>query len=156
MIQHEDSPQKYKRTLEVLLEAKREMGAVCSEMTDVIEEHDAKGEKLKEEAAAAAAVQRLAAEDGQSKGKGKQRERERNGGDMEDVMEDGLPKTQAGEEHRHKKSALQSRLREAHIVLHQIHFLLGDVYHALGESYNSKEDEAYNAANELRKQLLKS
>lgn len=159
MIQHEDNPHKYKQSLETLLVAKRELVAVCSEISDVIEKHDVKGEKLKEEAAAAAAAaaaQRVAAEDGKSKGKGKQVGRERDEDDMEDAMEDGLPKTPAGVEHRHKKNGLLGRFREAHIALHQVHFLLGDVYHALGESYSSQEDEAYSGAEDLRKQLLKS
>jgi E3 ubiquitin-protein ligase SHPRH len=65
----------------------------------------------------------------------------------------GLPKTPAGDEHRTKRSAIKQRLRECRLLLHKVNFLQGDVFHVLGKS--EEEDAAYQAADELRHQLLK-
>ncbi|THH04137.1 hypothetical protein EW145_g5749 [Phellinidium pouzarii] len=156
LIQHDDERlQKDEVALQMLLGAKSDMDTLCMEICDVITEHNAKGEILKEEAAAAA--QRQANEHirsvGASMAKDKHRQRDNI---SEDSADDELPKTPAGDEHRNKKYALQARLRECHVVLHQLQFLLGDIYHVLGETYSSKEDDAYAAAEELRKRLLKS
>ena len=122
------------------------MDAICAEINDVIAQHDAKGEILKKEAQLVAGKQ------------GFEETKDRDGSPVpsEDTAEDELPKTPAGLEHRHKRNALMSRLREAHIVLHRIHFRLGDVYHSLGEFYSTKEIEAYTTAEDLRRRLLKS
>lgn len=159
LTQHDDErQQKDEVVLGMLLDAKSDMDALCAEICDVIADHNAKGEILKEEAAAAA--QRLASENAEnagssSKAKDKHVQRDYSEPVSEGTADDGLPKTPAGDEHRNKKRALQSRLRECHVVLHQLHFLLGDIYHVLGEKYSTKEDEAYAAAEELRKRLLK-
>ena len=46
-------------------------------------------------------------------------------------------------------------MREARISLHKIKFLQGDVYHVLGKSYEVSENEAYAAAEDLRRLLLR-
>lgn len=132
------------------------MENIISEINKVIAEHNEKGEKLKQEAAALRASKGQADnEPGSSKGKGKEKQREDSVA-LSDDSDDGLPKTPAGEEHRHKKQALTARLRENNIVMHRIHFLLGDVYHVLGESYEKQENESYAAAEDIRKKLLQS
>jgi E3 ubiquitin-protein ligase SHPRH len=101
------------------------------------------------------------------KGKGKERERfsdNENEDDDEDEEsepdgevdpeEKDLPKTPAGEEHRIKRRAIKQRLREGQLVLHRVKFLQGDVFHVLGKS--ADEDAAYQAAETLRHELLKS
>ena len=141
LTQQGENPQRHRLVLELLLDAQTSMNAICAEINDAIVQHDAKGELLKQEAAEASESRA---------------QRETSVALSDDSADDDLPTTPAGVEHRHKKNALQSRLREAHIVLHEIYFRLGDVYHVLGESYSPQETEAYGAAEELRKRLLKS
>lgn len=154
LTQQSEDPERHTLALETLLDAQKHMDAVCVEINDAIAQHDAKGELLKQEAAAAA--QRALDERNSAEIPNTGAQREGSVAPSDDSTEDGLPKTPAGVEHRHKKNALQSRLREAHIVLHQIQFRLGDVYHILGDTYSAKEAEAYATAEELRRGLLKS
>ncbi|KAL5520312.1 hypothetical protein ACEPAG_9526 [Sanghuangporus baumii] len=151
LTQHSGSPQRHRQALEILLDARRYMDAVCAEITDVIADHDAKGDLLKQ-------ANKQAGDDASSgeAGDKSSKNREHSVAPSEDPTEDDLPKTPAGVEHRHKRNALQARLREAHIVLHQIFFRLGDVYHVLGDSYKVKEAESYDMAEKLRKRLLKT
>ncbi|KAH8114834.1 SNF2 family N-terminal domain-containing protein [Phellopilus nigrolimitatus] len=145
--------------LEILLSAQSDMDAMCTEINYVITEHDARGEILKQEAIAQRQAERLADDDtgaSSSKGKGRQRQRSASVSLSEDSLDDELPKTPAGEEHKHKRRALQARLRECRVVLHQIHFLLGNVYNGLGQTYITQEEDAYGIAEDLRKRLLKS
>ena len=147
LTQQTDDPERHKRASEILLDAQGQMDAICAEINDVILQHDASGEMLKQEA------QQVAENRDLEESKDHDGSQEPSDGDS---AEDELPKTPAGTEHRLKRNALMSRLREAHIVLHQVYFRLGDVYHSLGESYSTKETEAYTAAEELRRRLLKS
>lgn len=71
----------------------------------------------------------------------------------EDEEEKGLPQTLAGDEYKSKRLAIKQRLREGLLLLHKVNFLQGDVHHMLGNS--SEEDKAYQAAEELRRRLLK-
>ena len=61
----------------------------------------------------------------------------------------------AGEEFAGKRQSLASLHREHLVLQHRVHFLLGDVYHMLGSSYSVSEDDAYTAADDTRKLLLK-
>lgn len=151
LIQHSENPQRHRLALEMLLEARRDMDAICAEITDIITEHDAKGELLKQ-------ANKKATEGAPSEVTGNKsgKNREDSIAPSEDPAEDDLPKTPAGMEHRHKRNALHARLRETHIVLHHIHFRLGDMYHILGDTHKGREAEAYEMAEKLRKRLLKS
>ncbi|KIK58778.1 hypothetical protein GYMLUDRAFT_45086 [Collybiopsis luxurians FD-317 M1] len=152
---------RFQAVLETLLAAEKEAERMITEIEKVIAEHDVKGEALKKEAA----EQRAARES--AKGKGKQREEsplsededEEDDPDL-DEGEDGedgdLPKTPAGKEHRDKRRALVQRLREARVQYHRVKFLLGDVYHNLGEKYSTQENDAYAAAEAVRRDLLKT
>ena len=143
-----ENPQKYEAALETFLVALTEMNSLCTEITTVIAEHDAKGELLKQ-------THRAALEDHSATmgGEPKQAQREGSATPSEDPAEDDFLRSPFGAEHRHRRNALQARLREVHVVLHQIRMRLGDVYHNLGDS--AKEDEAYTAAEALRSRLLK-
>lgn len=91
------------------------------------------------------------------KGKGKAKERDISpSSDVEDAEDYDLPKTPAGQEHGIKRRALQQRLRESNVTLHRVKFLQGDVYHVLGGSHSAAEDAAYAAAEEIRRNLLRS
>jgi E3 ubiquitin-protein ligase SHPRH len=153
-IQH-DKPAnlRCKRAVQILVEAEEEGRGLVEDLKTAIAEHEEKGEVLKREALALRCPRE--AESNDPKGKGKAR------ADLEDEDEDGaddsgLPKTHAGEEHRHKKAALYSRLRDSYLSLHRVKFLQGDVHHVLGISHEAEESAAYAAAEELRKELLKS
>jgi hypothetical protein len=78
-------------------------------------------------------------------------------GDENDNESDngGLPKTPAGDEHLHKSRALQQRLRDCYLTLHKVKFIQGDMYHWMGGSKSVEEELAYNAADGIRKKLLK-
>ena len=138
------------RTLEM---AETETDEHLSELKRVLKEHDIKGKAMIEQAAL------LRQERGEDpapsdKGKGKAREKaDEDEGSGVDPEELGLPKTPAGDEHRTKRRAIKQRLREAYLLLHQVKFLKGDVYHVLGRS--AEEDAAYQAAEKLRRELLK-
>ncbi|KDR77994.1 hypothetical protein GALMADRAFT_244962 [Galerina marginata CBS 339.88] len=149
----------YQNALRTLEAAETETQKHLDELKEVLADHDAKGKALIEEAAALRqqrneAPPELAAGD---KGKGKAREkfddREDDGGE-EDPEEKGLPKTPAGDEHRTKRRAIKQRWREGCLMLHRVKFLQGDVYHVLGRA--EQEDAAYQAAEKLRRELLKA
>lgn len=133
------------------------METILAEIREAIVEHNEKGEILKQEAAARrASGKQTDLVPSTSKGKGKEKQREESIALTDDTGDDDLPKNPAGEEHRHKKHAQTARLRENNIVMHHIHFLLGDTYHALGETHEQEENEAYAAAQDIRRKLLKS
>lgn len=163
----EDNPNRYQIALDTLLAAEQQIKDQITEIKNVLADHDEKGKILKEEAAALRKARqealgaRLPAND---KGKGKAREvsedlSEDEDDDDEDEHEDpedkGLPKTPAGKQHKAQRGALKSRLREARLTLHRIKFLLGDVYHVLGGVHSTSEDAAYEAAEHIRRDLLK-
>ncbi|THH28194.1 hypothetical protein EUX98_g5996 [Antrodiella citrinella] len=149
--QDQDDMTKYRTALTILLLADKEANNAIATVQAAIKEHNAAGQLLKTQAAEA----RDASEGAHDKGKG--RAYERDDSPLTETSEDNdLPKNAIGEEHANKKRALQSRLRECQISLHKVHFLKGDVYHALGESYAKAENEAYAAAEDLRRLLLSS
>ena len=141
--------------METLKNAEKQVNELLAEIDAEIDEHHAKGEVLKKEAAARR--ESLANElptSATDKGKGKEREVLRDSED-EDKEDKELPHNPAGEEHSAKRGALQHRLREVKLVLHKVKFLQGDVYHILGEAYSSAEAAAYEAAESVRRDLLK-
>ncbi|KAH8101241.1 SNF2 family N-terminal domain-containing protein [Cristinia sonorae] len=150
--QQTNSKTKYRSALNILLSAEKEANNLIAAIQSAIKEHDAHGKVLK--AQALAAREELEDEVAMDKGKGKAREREDSPMSETSEEDSDLPKNAIGKEHADKRRALHSRLREAQISLHKVHFLKGDVYHALGESYAKTEDEAYGAAEELRRLLL--
>lgn len=131
------------------------------ELATAIDEHRAAGEVLKKEAAARR--ESLSAKTGEAstptanKGKGKEREVSEvsSASEDEDSEVKGLPRNPEGEEYVTRRGALQHRLREIKIVLHKVKFLQGDVCHMLGEDHSSAEAEAYDAAEAIRRDLLK-
>ncbi|KAJ3979483.1 SNF2 family N-terminal domain-containing protein [Lentinula detonsa] len=147
---------RFQSTLEVLLATEKEAERMIAEIGRVITEHDVKGEALKREAAERRALRGTTS----NKGKGKEREESlisEDERDEEDDEEDNdLPKTAAGKEHRDKRNALVHRLREARIQFHRVKFLQGDVYHNLGKTYFVQENNAYAAAEAVRRDLLKT
>ncbi|KAH9476541.1 putative ATP-dependent helicase [Psilocybe cubensis] len=152
-------PNHQQNALRTLVLVEEDTNKHLEEIKDALTKHDAKGKILIEEAAQLRQQREVSAEAGEpnEKGKGKARDsadgREDDGGEDEDPEEKGLPKTPAGEEHRVKRRTLKSRLREGYVLLHRVKFLQGDVYHVLGRS--NDEDAAYQAAEQLRRQLLK-
>lgn len=153
-IQHvEENLNRYNEALELLLDALKAMDVIILEIDEAIKDHNAKGELLKQQGIAQRG--REQAESSAGTEDDKQKRLAVSEVFLDDSEDASLPKTQQLEERRIRKKALSQRLRDNRIVLHQIHFLLGDVYHILGEEHSVKEDEAYGAAEMLRKQLLK-
>ena len=90
------------------------------------------------------------------KGKGKQRAvSEDPHDDMALDSDEGSGHSAVSEEHRRKRGALRSRFRECRLTLHRVKFFQGDMYHCLGEKSAADEDAAYEAAGEIRRELLK-
>ena len=161
---------RYQSALETLDLAEKDTQKHLEEIQTTLAEHDAKGKEIKAEAARLRQdrARALSADVTVTlKGKGKERERfsddeSEDEDEDEGIEHDGevdpeekdLPKTPAGEEHRIKRRAIKQRLREGQLVLHRVKFLQGDVFHVLGKS--GDEDAAYQAAENLRHELLKS
>ncbi|KAF8731589.1 hypothetical protein AX14_004659 [Amanita brunnescens Koide BX004] len=152
---------RYPLALQTLNDAEKQANELMGELATAIDEHRAAGEVLKKEAAARR--ESLSAKTGEAstptanKGKGKEREVSEISSASEDEDSDvkGLPRNPEGEEYVTRRGALQHRLREIKIVLHKVKFLQGDVYHMLGEDHSSAEAEAYDAAEAIRRDLLK-
>jgi E3 ubiquitin-protein ligase SHPRH len=152
LLQHDETDKnRHQHVRDRLKEAETDVRKLMKELENVLADHDLKGKVLKEEAG-----NRQVKFDTTGKGKGRMiadaddeddEEEEEEGEDL------GLPKTPAGDEHRTKRSAIKQRLRECRLLLHKVNFLQGDVFHVLGKS--EEEDAAYQAADELRHQLLK-
>jgi E3 ubiquitin-protein ligase SHPRH len=136
-----------------LIQAEKEARALTEEVKTALLEHSVKGAILKKEASAAS-IQPSADAQAVTKGKGKQRAISEAATDASDDSSD-LPHSPAGDEHGKKRGALQNRLRECRITLHRAKFLQGDLYHILGASHSPSEDAAYEAAEEIRRDLLK-
>jgi E3 ubiquitin-protein ligase SHPRH len=154
---NEDDRIRYQHSLETLLLAEKEANKLIEETKTAIAEHEAKGDALKKEAATLRELRNSEpTEQSNDKGKGKAPERETTPSSDMAAEDDDLPKTPAGQEHGIKRRALQQRLRECHVTLHRVKFLQGDVYHVLGGQHSTAEDEAYAAAEEIRRDLLKS
>lgn len=142
--QRDDSDlNRYQHALETLLRAEKEAVVMIEEVTTAMADLAASGTLSKEDGVSSSAAPITV-----DKGKEKQREvsPERTTPDSED-----LP---GGDEQGKKRGALQNRLRECRLSLHQAKFLQGDIHHILGASQS--EDEAYGAAEKLRHELLKS
>lgn len=141
--QHDEADMnRYRNNLDILLSAEKEALALIADIQAALGEHAARGEVLKAEAKEAQAsfgrdvtnttdsqeVPPQSDEPDQGIGKGKGKARENSPSGASDNSEDTeIPKNAAGEEHLHKRMALQQRLREAQIILHKVHFLKGDV-----------------------------
>ncbi|KAJ3508855.1 hypothetical protein NLJ89_g5529 [Agrocybe chaxingu] len=162
LLQKVDTDMKrYQHSLEALKDAEEDAQRHVNEIKDVLAQHDAKGKALIEEAALLRQQRQESDPIPKNKGKGKEREVEsddeddgEDGDEPEDSEEKKLPKTPAGEEHRNKRRAIRQRLREGLLLLHQAKFFQGDMYHVLGNT--AEEDAAYNAAEKLRRQILKA
>ncbi|KAI0035543.1 SNF2 family N-terminal domain-containing protein [Vararia minispora EC-137] len=153
LIQHHNTTDlRHKRALEILTSAEEEARSLIDDIKAAVAEHDEKGEVLRREFAARWRSQRVSGNSDQDKGKA---HADLTDSDPEDEDANGLPRTPAGEDHRHKKPGLQNRLRDAYLSLHRVKFLQGDVHHVLGSSHEADEDAAYAAAEGLRKELLK-
>ena len=164
--QDEAHMNRYQSALETLDLAEKDTQRHLEEIQTTLAKHDAKGKEIKAEAANLRQARARALSPDviiTQKGKGKEREKFSEDEDEDEEIEhDGdvdpeekdLPKTPAGEEHRIKRRAIKQRLREGQLVLHRVKFLQGDVFHVLGKS--ADEDAAYQVAETLRHELLKS
>ena len=161
MQQEDGNRNRYRQALDLLLEAEKDADKLIADLKEAIAQHVKDGEALKAEMAQLRASRRKDSAQEQSdksaddnrKGKGRARS---DTPDMDlEEDEEGIPRNPAGDAHRAKTTSLSNRLRESRIVLHKIKFLQGDVYHVLGKSYEDAENEAYAAAEDLRRQLLK-
>ncbi|KAI0706718.1 SNF2 family N-terminal domain-containing protein [Cerioporus squamosus] len=163
LIQQEDGNRnRYRQALDLLIEGEQEADKLVADLKEALAEHVKEGERLKAEFRASrrqgsSAAQSDKSKQDQTEDKGKGRARNESETPDLDLEEDeeGIPKNPAGDAHRAKGTSLHQRLREARIILHKIKFLQGDVYHVLGKSYENSENEAYAAAEDLRRQLLK-
>ncbi|KII84144.1 hypothetical protein PLICRDRAFT_179819 [Plicaturopsis crispa FD-325 SS-3] len=153
---HNADRTRHRRALDTLLQAEKETNELIKEVTAALGEHELKGEALKKETAARREALKGRDKDALAdKGKGKARERSSSATPSDDdESEDGdVPKTPAGEAYTNKRRALQQRVRESRVLLHRVKFLQGDVCHVLGAP---EEDAAYAAAEEIRRDLLKT
>ncbi|KAI0776695.1 SNF2 family N-terminal domain-containing protein [Trametes elegans] len=160
LIQQDDrNLNRYREALDVLLNAEKEADKFVSDLLDAIAEHAKEGAKLKAETAKLRDERRqVRAEHAAANGKGKARARSDTPEDEDmdaDADDEGLPRNPIGDAHRTKGITLHNRLREARMVLHKVKFLQGDVYHVLGEQHADQESKAYQAAEELRRMLLR-
>lgn len=145
---------RYQLALQTLKDAEKQANELINEIKRTMDEHRAAGDVLTKEAKRRAGEASTTTAD---KGKGKEREVSEvpSTTEDEDAEVKGLPRNPAGEEHATRSGALQHRLREIKLVLHKVKFLQGDVYHMLGEAYSSAEAESYDAAEAIRRDLLK-
>ncbi|KAH9856240.1 SNF2 family N-terminal domain-containing protein [Lenzites betulinus] len=158
LLQRDDTKlNRYRESLDILLTAETDAQKLVSDLHDVLAEHTKEGEKLKTETARLREERRQAAHNhSEDDGKGKGRARsDTPAHESVDADEEGLPHNSVGDAHRTKATGLQNRIRDARIVLHKVKFLQGDVYHVLGAQYANQENDAYAAAEELRRVLLK-
>ncbi|ESK91489.1 snf2 family helicase [Moniliophthora roreri MCA 2997] len=156
---------RYQLVLETLSTAEKEANKLMEDVEAALTDHRTKGEVLRKEAAAQRELRAQAqSHQQQSSGKGKERESsplsEEEDDDDEDDDEDddykGIPETPEGKDYKDKLRALKSRLREARFVLHRVKLLQGDTHHNLGPTHADQENEAYEAAEQIRKTLLKT
>ncbi|KAI9061801.1 hypothetical protein FKP32DRAFT_1594010 [Trametes sanguinea] len=152
--QDEENRNRYREALDILLAAEKEAQKLLGDLVEAVEANTKEGEQLKAETAKRREELRQARAQENDKGKGRARS-DTPEQEHVDADEEGLPHNRVGDAHRAKRVALQSRLREARIVMHKVKFLQGDVYHVLGEQYLNQENEAYAAAEELRRVLLR-
>ncbi|TBU46840.1 SNF2 family N-terminal domain-containing protein [Dichomitus squalens] len=174
LLQQDDGNRnRYRQALDMLLEAEQEADKLIADLKEAQAEYAKEREKLQSEMAQLRASRRQDSSEAQtekskdsdfSKGKGKakdngkeQDKEERTGSESPDfdLDEEGIPRNPAGEAHRAKGISIHGRMRSVRIALHRVKFLQGDVYHVLGKSYEAAESEAYAAAEELRRALLR-
>ncbi|KAH9916397.1 SNF2 family N-terminal domain-containing protein [Epithele typhae] len=129
--------------LDMLLAAEKDAAKIIEDAQEAAAAHAKEGERLKAEVL----VKRQEYNNAADKGKGKQVATRASTPDAE-ADDDDIP--------RNASTFIQQRLRLGRIALHKVKFLQGDVYHVLGKSYEVQENEAYAAADELRRVLLKS
>ncbi len=107
---------RYQSSLKILQAAEKETDKYIEDIRDTLAKHDAKGKEMKEEAARLRqerAEEQLVDDD---KGKGKEIDKsdedegpdDEDDANEEDLEEKGLPKTPAGEEHRHKAGSIEA------------------------------------------------
>lgn len=163
MQRNEDDQRRFWNALDVLLSAEKEARKLIEDCKAAINEHSKKGKALKMEYEKLKASRKQSsnhdsqvAETVLDKGKGKERQPSETPSISNEDDDDNLPRNPIGEEHKNKKNALQHRLRESRIAFHKVLFLKGDVYHVLGSSHEQEENEAYIAAEDLRRMLLRS
>ncbi|KAI0830062.1 SNF2 family N-terminal domain-containing protein [Trametes gibbosa] len=156
--QDETKLNRYRESLDILLAAETDARKLVSDLNDVLAEHTEEGEKLKTETARRREERcQIAHHHPADEGKGKNRARsDTPDHESVDADDEGLPQNSVGDAHRTKAAALNGRIRDARIILHKVKFLQGDIYHVLGEHYANQENDAYAAAEELRRVLLKS
>jgi len=131
-----------RHALQTLLQAEKEALGLAEEIKTALDKH--KVAQVAPEASSA------------DKGKGKQRAlSEDPQDDMTSNSDEGVGSSAVSEERRRKRGALQSRFRECRLTLHRVKFFQGDMYHCLGEKDAAAEDAAYEAAGEIRRELLR-
>ena len=139
-MQHQEQDvHRYRSALDILSTALEDVKTACTEIQKALADHDAKGHILRQQHAEMFSSKRKAST-------------------SVDTWDDDpldFAHSVIGEEFAGKKLGLMLLHREYLILQHRVHFLLGDVYHMLGASYSASEDEAYIAADNTRKQLLK-
>ena len=140
---------RYQHALDTLLRAEKEAVAMIEEVKTNLAAHTAKEVLWKK----TTPVNGADSVNDADNGKGKQRQVSEGPSEIVDSEDGDSLRTPAGEEYGKKRSALQNRLRECRLTLHQAKFLQGDIYHILGVSQS--EDEAYGAAEKIRHDLLK-
>ncbi|KAI0920308.1 hypothetical protein AcV5_010081 [Taiwanofungus camphoratus] len=156
--QVEEDHTRYKYALDTLMVAENETQQLIADVKEAIVKHTEKGRMLQggaaelEESQGEEVLKSGDVSEGKDKGKARARSEESPLTDIMELDDEHLPRNSAGEEHAVKRSALQHRLRECRITLHKVLFLKGNVLHVLGGA----EDEAYAAADNLRRLLLKS
>ncbi|KZV84430.1 hypothetical protein EXIGLDRAFT_776552 [Exidia glandulosa HHB12029] len=137
---NDSEPARDQRALDILISARRECEQHVAAIQAALDEHLQKDRST------------VASEE-QASSKGK--ERALSVGSSAEDGGAGLSGL-ALEEYRTKTRAIRQRLREGYVVQHKVIFLLGDVYHALGPEFSQAEDASYQAAEELRKTLLRT
>lgn len=140
----EEDNNRYQHALETLLVAEKDIKKLIDEILAAITAHKAKGDSL-------APPKEVNGAPNEGNGKGKERQMSAPHIESDD---DDTP-TAAEKADGVKARALQQRLRECRVTLHQVMFLLGDVYHVLGASHAASEDTSYQAAELVRRDLLK-
>lgn len=135
------NPRRYRSALEILQLAKQDVQNLCDEVRQLISDTEGKISQLKQEAL---------------------KKRKQTGVNVKPSTEDGeedlndeVFKNLALETQTRNLGSLKNRFRDYRMLEHQIVFTFGDLYHCLGQSYASSEDEAYEAADKIRKELLK-
>jgi E3 ubiquitin-protein ligase SHPRH len=158
---------RFVQALEFLTIAEKEVMTLLEEVRAAIAAHEAHGEIIKKETAAARLEQKGIVDDRMQGGNfpsastTKTREQMSEGDqiaeDPVDRDEDyDIPDGQVGDAFKAKRSALSNRLRETQILMHQVKFWQGNITHNQNPDIISEVEKAtYDAAETLRKDILK-